>query len=158
MRLIALLLLLGLVAAGCGWKPPSSPQGPDTCKPTDGPAADTVANAIAGLPPVNGATWHENGRGHTKDCRLHWVQVSAASGSAAPQHVLFFDRNTFISTATPNPRPYTTVAMLGRDMVIVQYQWQQPTDQPDRPTGIAQVRFQLDPDGRMKALDPVPHP
>jgi LppP/LprE lipoprotein len=151
------MLLLGLIAAGCGWKPPSAPQEPDTCKPTDAPAADTVTAAITGLPRLNGATWREIGRGHTKDCRLYWVQVSAGTDSTAPQHVLLFDRNTPLGTATPNPRPYTTVLAMGRSTMTVQYQWRQGADQPCCPTGIAQVRYQLDENGQLKALDAIPN-
>jgi hypothetical protein len=158
-RLVAVLLLLGLVAAGCGWKPPGAPPPePDICKPTDGPAVDTVAAAIHGLPPPqNGASWHEIANGHTKDCRLYWVQVSAGGDDAAPQQLLLFNKNTTLGTATPNPRPYTTVIAAGHDTVTVQYQWQQGGDQPGRPTGIAQVRFQLDADGKLKALDAIPN-
>lgn len=156
--LMALVLLLGLVAAGCGWKPPGSPPAtPDTCSPSDGPAADTVSAAIAAQPlPAGDASWHEVGRGHTGDCRLYWVQVGAGSASDALQHLLFFDHNTFVRTATPNPRPYTTVVRSGRDTVTVQYQWEQANDEPGRPTGIGTVRYQLGPDGKLKALDPVP--
>jgi hypothetical protein len=71
--------------------------------------------------------------------------------------VLFFDHNTSLGTATPTPRPYTTVISTGKDTVMVQYQWQQGSDEPGRPTGIAQVRFQLGDDGKLKALDPIPN-
>ena len=40
--------------------------------------------------------------------------------------------------------------------MTVQYQWQQGGDAPGRPTGIAQVRFQLGDDGKLKALDAIP--
>ena len=50
----------------------------DTCAPADGPAADTVTAAIIELPPESGETWRKAGRGHTKNCRLYWVQVGAA--------------------------------------------------------------------------------
>jgi LppP/LprE lipoprotein len=156
-RLMALLLFLGLVA-GCGWKPPGSPPTtPDTCTQSDGPAPDTLSAAIGSLPlPGGGASWHEVGRGHTGDCRLYWVQVGAGNAPDALQHLLFFDHNTFVSTATPNPRPYTSVVRSGKDTVLVQYQWQQANDQPGRPTGIGTVRYQLGSNGKMKALDPVP--
>jgi len=156
-RLVA-LVLLGLLAAGCGWKPPGSPPAtPDTCSASDGPAPGTVSEAVGSLPlPSNGASWHEVGRGHTSECRLYWVQVGAGNASDAPQHLLFFDHNTFISTAAPNPRPYTTVVRSGKDTVTVQYQWQQANDKPGLPTGIGTVRYQLGADGKMKALDAIP--
>jgi hypothetical protein len=158
--LTAALLFLGLVAAGCGWSPPGAPPPkPDTCSPSDGPADATVQSAIAGLPPAPGGTaWREIGRGHTSNCRLYWVQVTAGADSTAPQHVLFFNRNTPLGTATPEPRPYTTVLTAGEETVIVQYQWRQGNDAPCCPTGIGTVRFQLGEDGKLKALDPIPNP
>ena len=88
---------------------------------------------------------------------MYWVQVSAGTDPAAPQHLLFFDRNTPLGTATPQPKPYTMVLNSGENTVTVQYQWAKGGDTPDRPTGIAQVRFQLGDDGKLKALDPIPN-
>jgi LppP/LprE lipoprotein len=157
-RLIALLLLVGLVAAGCGWKPPGArPAEPDTCAATDGPSADTVTTAIGALPSQGGAPWRQTARGHTKDCRLYWVQVSTGTDATAPAQLLFFNRDTPLGTATPNPRPYTSVTTSGHDTVTVQYQWRQDGEQPCCPTGIAQVRYQLDADGKLKALDAIPN-
>jgi hypothetical protein len=156
--LTAVLLLLGLVVAACGWSPPSgTPPQPDKCAPTDGPTTETVTLAIDGLAPAPGGVWREVSRGHTLNCRLYWVLVGAGTDSAAPQHLLFFDRNTPIGTATPAAKPYTTVLSSGQTTVTVQYQWQQPSDAPNRPTGIAQVRFELGDDGKLKALDPIPN-
>ena len=155
-RVTAVLLIFGLLA-GCGWRPSSAPPSPpDTCTPADGPTADTVTAAVNGLRPEAGGAWREVTRGHTLNCRLYWVQVSAGSDAAAPQHLLFFDRNTPIGTATPQPRPYITVLHSGDTTVTVQYQWQKSGDAPGQPTGIGQVRFQLGEDGKLKALDPIP--
>lgn len=155
-RLTAVLLMFGLVA-GCGWKPSSAPPSPpDTCTPADGPTGDTVTAAVGGLTPETAGGWREVARGHTLNCRLYWVQVSAGNDPAAPQHLLFFDRNTPIGTATPQPRPYTTVLHSGNSTVTVQYQWQQSRDGAGQPTGIGQVRFELGDDGKLKALDPIP--
>jgi len=55
--LIAVVLFLGLIAAGCGFTPPASP--PTTtaaCTQVDGPSADTVAAENAKLP---AAQWSE---------------------------------------------------------------------------------------------------
>jgi LppP/LprE lipoprotein len=156
-RVTAHLLMFGVVAAGCGWRPSSAPPPEaDTCAPADGPAADTVTAAIIELAPESGETWRKAGSGHTKNCRLYWVQVSAGTDSAAPQHLLLFDGNTPIGTATPRPKPYTEVLNSTENTVTVQYQWQQGGDAPGRPTGIAQVRFQLGDDGKLKALDAIP--
>ena len=155
-RLTAVLLIFGFVAAGCGWKPPSAPApSPDKCTPADGPTAETVTTAVNGLAPA-GAAWREVGRGHTSNCRLYWVQVSAGTDPAAPQQLLFFDRNTPIGTTPRQPRPYTTVLHSGENTVTVQYQWQQSGDASGQPTGIGQVRYQLGDDGKLRALDPLP--
>jgi hypothetical protein len=41
--------------------------------------------------------------------------------------------------------------------VTVQYQSEKGGDAPGRPTGIAQVRFELGDDGKLKALDLMPN-
>jgi LppP/LprE lipoprotein len=158
-RLIAVLLVLGLAAAGCGWKP-SAPPPPkaDTCQPSDGPSADTVQRAIETVPAAPGTQWNQTATGHTADCRLYWVQIGPAQAEPdSPQQVLFFDRNTPLGPATPQPRPYLTVLPPVDDTVTVQYQWQQGNEAPCCPTGIGTVRFQIGADGRLEALDPIPN-
>ncbi|MGV0745776.1 LppP/LprE family lipoprotein [Mycolicibacterium sp. XJ870] len=159
--LIAVLLSLGLVTVGCGWSPPSAPPPkPDTCTPADGPGADTVAKAIADLPaPKAGSEWTQVNDGHTTNCRLYWVQV----GQTDPEpnsvgQLLFFDRQTPLGPATPEPRPYINVVTNADDTVVVNYQWQQGQDPPCCPTGIATVRFGIGEDGKLKAIDPMPTP
>jgi hypothetical protein len=162
MRLISVLLLLLLVAAGCGWKPSSGTQAtPDNCTPAEGPTADTVNYEIAQLPALpGGEQWREVARGHTTNCRLYWVQVGSPSTAPdSPQQVLLFDRNSPIGTPTREPRPYIAVsAGPGADTVTVHYQWRQAGEQPCCPTGVGQVRFQVDSDGKLRALDAIPNP
>jgi len=154
-RLIAVLLTLALIAAGCGWSPPSSPPTTSAgCTQADGPSADTVAAEIAKLP---AAQWLEILSGHTADCSLHWVVVSSGDASDSPGQVLYFDRKAPIGAATPDPRPYITVTAVGNDTAAVQYQWRQGQDPACCPTGIATVRFKIE-DGKLKALDPIPSP
>lgn len=162
MRLTPVIMLsvATLTAAGCGWSPPSaSPPKPDTCAPTDGPDPGTVQREIAGTPPATpGATWTEVARGHTLDCRLYWVQIGSSTPQPdSAQQVLFFDRQTPLGTATPQPRPYTSVLPGGEDTVTVQYQWRQGDEAPCCPTGIGTVRFRIGPDGKVEALDPIPN-
>ena len=117
-RLIAVLMSLGLIAVGCGWSPPSAPPtNTQACAPSDAPTPETVQQAIASLP--QGAQWRETSRGHTPNCRLNWVVVSAGDASDSPQQVLFFDRNNSLGPATPEPRPYITVTTMGNDTVNV---------------------------------------
>ena len=81
-RLIAVVLVLGLTAAGCGSKPPAAPATTSAaCTQADGPSADTVAAEIAKLP---SAQWSEIVSGHTADCSLHWVVVTARDASDSP--------------------------------------------------------------------------
>ena len=153
-RLIAVLMTLGLV--GCGWSPPSAPPTTSVaCTQADGPTAETTQQAVASLP--QGAQWRETSRGHTPNCRLNWVVMSAVDASDSPQQVLFFDRNNSLGPATPEPRPYINVTTMGDDTVNVQYQWRQGQDPACCPTGIGAVRFKIE-DGKLKALDPIPNP
>jgi hypothetical protein len=144
----------GLLAVGCGWSPPGAPPPKaDTCTPADAPSPPTVQQALAPF----GAGWREVSRGHTADCRLNWVQVSSGTQADAPQQVLFFDRNTALGPATPQPRPYISVLPTGDDTATVQYQWRQGSEEPCCPTGIGTVRFRIGDDGKISAQDPIPN-
>ncbi|MBW0011771.1 LppP/LprE family lipoprotein [Mycobacterium sp.] len=154
------MILLFLLTAACGGKSATAPAArPDTCKDSDGPTAETVRQAIASVPiEVPGSTWVEIARGHTKQCRLYWVQVIPTIASeSTPQQLLFFDHNAFLGTPTPNPKPYITVLSPSDDTVTVQYQWQLGSDQACCPTGIGTVKFQIGSDGRLQALGKIPH-
>ncbi len=154
------MILLVLLASGCGWKPTAPPQAkPDTCKASDGPAADTVRRAIAAVPiAIPGTMWVEIGRGHSRNCRLQWVQIiPTIAGESTPQQLLFFDHNSPLGTATPNPKPYLTVLVPSDDTVTVQYQWRKGNDQPCCPTGIGTVKFRIGSDGTLQTVGKVPN-
>ncbi|WP_369830741.1 LppP/LprE family lipoprotein [Mycobacterium sp. 1245805.9] len=154
------VILLILLVSACGGKPtPPPPSRGDACKDSDGPTADTVRQAIASVPvEVPGSTWVEIARGHTKKCRLYWVQIIPTIASeSTPQQLLFFDHNTPLGSPTPNPKPYITVLPPSDDTVTVQYQWQVGKDEPCCPTGIGTVKFQIGSDGKLQALGKVPH-
>ncbi|OBA79703.1 hypothetical protein A9W99_20195 [Mycobacterium sp. 1164966.3] len=154
------MLILLVLFSGCGWKPPTaSPPPPDKCKVSDGPTADTVKQAITAVPiVVPGSMWVEIARGHTRKCRLYWVQIIPTIASqSTPQQLLFFDHNTPLGSATPNPKPYITVLPPSDDTITVQYQWQKGKDEPCCPTGIGTVKFQIGPDGKLTALGPIPN-
>lgn len=148
-----------LLAAGCGWGPPSPPAPPeDRCADTDGPSPQTVRRAIAAVPAPAGSTWMPTAAGHTGDCRLHWVKLAAADADAAgpgPEQLLFFDRGTALGSPTPEPRPYITVLSSSAQTVTVQYQWPVGDDPPCCPTGAGTTRYRIV-DGRLAALDPIP--
>jgi hypothetical protein len=100
----------------------------------------------------------EIARGHTKKCRLSWVQIiPTIATESTPQQLLFFDHNARLGAATPNPKPYITVLPPSDDTVTVQYQWQVGNDQPCCPTGIGTVKFNIGPDGKLQALGKIPH-
>ncbi len=160
MRRQLIVVLLTLLASGCGGKPPTpAATPPDTCKATDGPTTDTVRQAIVSVPIlVPGSIWVEIARGHTRKCRLYWVQIiPSIATESTPQQLLFFDHNTPLGTPTPNPKPYITVLPPSDDTITVQYQWQVGSDQPCCPTGIGTVRFQIGTDGKLKALGKIPN-
>jgi len=151
---MTVVLVLGLTAAGCGFKPPAAPPTTSAaCTQADGPSADTVAAEIAKLP---AAQWSEIVIGHTADCSLHWVVVTSGDASDSPGQVLFFDRKSPIGPPTPDPRPYITINAIGNNTAAVQYQWRQGQQPACCPTGVATVRFKIE-DGKLKALDPIPN-
>lgn len=159
-RFGAVLLTLGVAVAGCGNQSPSQPPAKrDSCKESDSPTADTVRRAIAAVSvEVPGSAWVEFARGHTRKCRLNWVQIIPTIASeSTPQQLLFFDRNTPLGSPTPNPKPYITVLPPGDDTVTVQYQWRNDKDEECCPTGRGTVKFHIGPDGKLKALGPIPH-
>lgn len=151
-----MVLTVGLgVSTSCGWSPPpASPTTSVACGQAEGPSTATLDSEIARLP---SASWREASRGHSADCRLHWVIVTAGAAPDSPQQVLFFDRNSPLGTPTPDPRPYVAVTPQGDDTAVVQYQWRQADEPACCPTGIGTARFTIR-DGRLEALDPVPGP
>ncbi|OBK44871.1 LppP/LprE family lipoprotein [Mycobacterium sp. 1081908.1] len=154
------MILLLLLVSACGGNPTAPPASrADTCKDSDGPTADMVRQAIASVPvEVPGSTWVEIARGHTKKCRLYWVQIIPTIASeSTPQQLLFFDHNTPLGSPTPNPKPYITVLPPSDDTITVQYQWQVGKDEPCCPSGIGTVKFQIGSDGKLQALGKIPH-
>lgn len=159
MRQLIVIVLI-LLASGCGWKPAAPPPArPDTCKDSDGPTGDTVRRAITAVPiTIPGTIWVEMGRGHTRNCRLYWVQiVPTIASESTPQQLIFFDHNTPLGSPTSNPKPYITVLPPSDDTVTVQYQWQKGNDQLCCPTGIGTVKFRIGPDGKLQTLGKVPN-
>ncbi|SHW41158.1 protein LppP [Mycobacteroides abscessus subsp. abscessus] len=157
---IVLLSASALLSAGCGWSPKGPDPAPqaDKCTPADGPAQNVVTASIYALPAPPSGKWTQMSSGHTANCALYWVQVGQNNSTPdSLQQVVFFNKNTMIGTPTPNARPYITVTASAPDSVTVQYQWQQPKDQPGMPTGIGSARFTVE-GGALKALDPIPGP
>lgn len=157
-QLVAILLIL--TAAACGSKPVGAPSRPPAaCKDSAGPTDDTVRRAVAAVPiAVPGTTWVEIARGHTGNCRLHWVHlIPTIASESTPQQLIFFYHNTPLGTATPNPKPYITVLAPSDDTVTVQYQWRVGNDEPCCPSGHGTVKFQIGPNGKLRALGKIPN-
>jgi hypothetical protein len=154
-----LLIVAALLVGACGSKPPHSSPPSDTCKASDGPTNDTVRQAIASVPVlVPGSIWVEIARGHTKKCRLNWVQIiPSIADESTPQQLLFFDHNIPLGSPTPNPKPYIAVLPPSDDTVTVQYRWRVGSDQACCPSGSGTVKFQIGPDGKLQALGKIPH-
>lgn len=153
-------MVLILLTSACGSNAPAPRVTPaQNCKDSDGPTADTLRQAIASVPViVPGSTWVEIARGHTRKCRLYWVQIIPTIASEnTPQQLLFFDHNTPLGPATPNPKPYITVLPPSDDTITVQYRWQKGNDQPCCPTGTGTVKFQIGSDGKLRALGKIPN-
>jgi hypothetical protein len=154
------VILLVLLTAACGAKsaPPQASHA-NNCKDADGPTADTVRQGIGSVPvEVAGSSWVEIGRGHTKNCRLYWVQIIPTIASeSTPQQLVFFDHNRPLGTPTPNPKPYITVLPTGEDTVTVEYRWQVGSEEPCCPKGTGTVKFQIGSDGKLQALGKIPH-
>jgi LppP/LprE lipoprotein len=157
--LLVVLMAVLLLASGCGGKPHASSAPADKCKASDGPTSDTVKRAIAAVPvEVPGSFWVEIGRGHTKKCRLHWVQIIPTIASeSTPQQLLFFDHDTPLGPPTPNPKPYITVLPPSDDAISVRYQWQKGKDEPCCPSGSGTVKFDIGPNGKLRALGSIPN-
>lgn len=158
------LIVLLLMAVGCGGKQPgqaSSSTGSTAgaCKDSDGPTADTVRQAIGAVPiAVPGSFWVEVARGHTKKCRLYWVQIiPTIANESTPQQLLFFDHNTPLGAPTPNPKPYITVLPHSDDTINVQYRWRVGNDELCCPTGNGTVKFQIGTDDKLHALGKIPN-
>lgn len=87
-----------------------------TCKVSDGPTTQTVQQAIALVPiPTAGSIWVEIGWGHTRNCRLYWVQtIPTIATESIPQQSLFFDHNILLGAPTRNPKPLHKCAVSRR--------------------------------------------
>ena len=156
----ALLTGLGLLVCSCGWHPPGfRSQAADSCTDADGPTPEAVRLAISTLPrAVPGSGWTEAARGHTRNCRLYWVQVQPSTATAAsPAQLLFFDHHIPLGTPTPNPKPHTTVLSASDDAVQVQYRWQVAGDSACCPTGRGTVQYEIGKGGKLATRAAVPN-
>ncbi|QUR69844.1 LppP/LprE family lipoprotein [Mycobacterium spongiae] len=153
-------LILVLLTGGCSQQhSTSAPKSPDACGDSDGPTPAAVRRAIAAVPiVVPHSAWVEVTRGHTRNCRLYWVQIIPTIASeSTPQQLLFFSHNAPLGSPTPNPRPYITVLPPGDDTVTVEYRWRVSGDKECCPSGKSTVRFQIGPDGALQARGAIPH-
>jgi hypothetical protein len=162
-RQLIVALLVVATAASCSWKAPGIlSRNADTCADADGPTPDAVRLSIATLPRATpGSGWIEAARGHTRNCRLYWVQVKPTTATpASPTQLLFFDHSSPLGTPTPNPKPHTTVLASSNDaddVVSVQYRWQVAGDSMCCPTGVGTVQYQIGAGGKLVTRAAVPN-
>ncbi|WOC12081.1 LppP/LprE family lipoprotein [Gordonia sp. MP11Mi] len=111
-------------------------------------------------PPFPGRdiSWVVTGQGSAIGCWSKWVQVypRGATGSS-PTHILFFDQDRFISTATRKPTAFTHVVRSEwPGEVAISYRWLIGDDATANPRGHATVRFQSVPFVAPFPLSPIP--
>lgn len=167
---------------------PSAPQGTDAPeRPSDEaptrtappPPARTVQcktevnkkaliRAIGAVAPTfhTKALVHKVNAGNTYNCLVYWVQVRANDGSedtplnidTHPSQILFFKKDVFVRTATPEPRRFMNVIGMNGSTVEVLFRTHKLGDKPLEPSIKRTVRYTI---GRKKpiiALDPIPAP
>lgn len=111
-------------------------------------------------PPFPGRdiSWVVTGQGSAMGCWLKWAQVypQGATGSS-PTHILFFDQDRYISTATRMPTAFThVVGSAWPGELTISYRWLIGDDATANPRGHANVRFQSIPFVPPFAIDPIP--
>ena len=118
-----------------------------------------MRQAIASIPvEVADSSWVEIGRGHTKKCRLYWVQIIPTIASeSTPQQFAILRPQQVAGHPDAKPQALHHRAARGDDVVTVQYQWQVGNEEPCCPKGIGTVKFQIGPDGKLQALGKIPH-
>ncbi len=100
-----------------------------------------VARALAGLGNTAGGNQPWRARTGTDapvgSCpELLWVLAETPGATASsPYHVLFFNKDGFLRTATPKPTSYTQVVGSTNASVDVRYRWLQGSDPSANPTG-----------------------
>ncbi|WP_167473325.1 LppP/LprE family lipoprotein [Nocardia arthritidis] len=89
--------------------------------------------------------------------QLLWVLVGTPHGTASsPWHVLFFNHDGYLGTATAKATSYTKVVGSTERSVQVQYRWLQGNDANCCPSGgPAVISFNLGADGRTVTPDPA---
>ncbi|MFG3619903.1 LppP/LprE family lipoprotein [Nocardia sp. NPDC047654] len=104
------------------------------------PGSSVVADAMTSLGPAPGGTPYvvdtvtDASAGACPE--LLWVLAATPGGTASsPWHVLFFDHDGYLGTATAKATSYTTVVGSGDRDVRVQYRWLEGRDANCCPSG-----------------------
>ena len=159
---VALAMVVAGLGAGAG-QADAAPTSANNTHPAACPGVPTsrVDAAVRHLaPPFPGRdiAWRVTGQGSSMGCWFKWVQVypRGATGSS-PTHILFFDQDRFISTATPKSTAFThVVGSAWPGELTVSFRWLIGDDANANPRGHANVRYQSLPFIRPFPLDPIP--
>ncbi|MCF8587339.1 LppP/LprE family lipoprotein [Gordonia liuliyuniae] len=119
---------------------------------------DDAVRRLAPPFPGRAIPWVVTGQGSAMGCWSKWVQVypRGATGSS-PTHILFFDQDRFISTATRKPTAFTHVVRSAwPGEVTISYRWLIGDDATAHPRGHALVPFQSVPFVAPFPLTPIP--
>lgn len=98
--------------------------GKGRCVDTDSPAVRSAITALRQS--SNGAEYWLDGASDAPlgECPgLLWVRVTAGGSASSPSHLLFFDHDGYLGTATAEPTSYTSVIGNTGATVRVQYRW-----------------------------------
>ncbi len=154
---------------------PSTKRSPDSPVSSQEPTADAPATAGHGFcvdanngvvdraiqslgPAVGGQPYlYTNAtNAHLGSCpQLLWVQAETPHGTgSSPSHVLFFNHDGYLGTATAKATPFTQVSGSSDRAVEVSYRWLEPGEPNCCPSGAATITFALGSDG--KTVTPSP--
>ncbi|WP_186290559.1 LppP/LprE family lipoprotein [Gordonia zhaorongruii] len=160
----AAALVAGTFGAGIGTgqaaAAPVSANGSSSAACPQVPTARVNA-AVRTLPPPfpgRNIPWRVSSKGSSMGCWLNWVQVypEGATGSS-PTHILLFDQNRYVKTATHRPTAFTrVVGSAWPGELTIAFRWLIGDDPTAHPRGHANVRYQLLPFIPPFPIDPIP--
>ncbi|MBM7368708.1 LppP/LprE family lipoprotein [Gordonia hydrophobica] len=137
---------------------PANGSSSAACRTVPTSRVDAAVRRLAPPFPGRDIPWVVTDKGTTIGCWFGWAQVypRGATGSS-PTHILFFDHDRFISTATPKPTAFThVVGSAWPGELTISYRWLIGDDANAHPRGHANVRFQSIPFLAPFAIDPIP--
>ncbi|RJO75580.1 LppP/LprE family lipoprotein [Nocardia panacis] len=124
----------------------------DANNPVVSYAIQGLGPSVGGEPYGFGTASHEN-VGSCPD--LLWVQAETPHGTgSSPSHILFFNHDGYLGTATTKATAFTQVSGSGSRSVEISYRWTKGNEPNCCPTGAATITFTLGADGRTITHNP----